>query len=192
MTLRSFLHLVRVGGDAISDVQKSARSTFRGDRQLEAVRVHQAEGSDTPGHVGRLGLQRAAPLLDFRRDLVHVVARGEVEPEPLTLRTVAALGPSSCARMRWAAPATRETPPTLPSCSQVSFTWKPTTSRYHARLASMSPTVNAGDILRRRRCSRPRWSLRSSGTSDSLLMGISIHAQVESGARSAAPLAAPT
>src|SRR5437867_8332636 len=56
---------------------------------------------------------------------------------------------SSCPSMNVTSPAAISTPNNLPPSSQRSPAVKPSTSRYHARLRSISFTVKLGDASRR-------------------------------------------
>src|SRR5205085_6960441 len=69
-----------------------ARRSLGRDGELEPIRVANAKCARAPRHVGRLGIERAAKILDSLRDLVDALRGYELERESLAFRPVHAFG----------------------------------------------------------------------------------------------------
>src|SRR6476659_319875 len=68
-----------------------AGRSFRGEDELEPIRVLQPEHAHAPGHVGGLRFERAAGAGDPLRQVVDALRRGELERESLALLSIEAL-----------------------------------------------------------------------------------------------------
>src|SRR6478672_6423129 len=68
-----------------------AGRSFRGEDELEPIRVLQPEDAHAPRHVGGLGLERAAGAGDALREVVDALRRRELERESLALLSIEAL-----------------------------------------------------------------------------------------------------